>query len=83
MSSWRGVFWHRCPEHYTSPRSNEAWWAEKIDETVVRDLRQTSELERHGREVIRIWEHETRDPRLAEVAAYILERVGRRLPGPT
>jgi DNA mismatch endonuclease (patch repair protein) len=28
-----GCFWHGCPEHGTQPKSNTAWWAEKITPT--------------------------------------------------
>lgn len=53
-----GCFWHRCPEHFTPPRSNVDYWAPKIARNVTRDRRVVAVLERHGWTVVRIWEHE-------------------------
>ena len=53
-----GCFWHGCPDHYTKPRSRETYWAEKFLQNVMRDCRQTSELESAGWRVVRIWERE-------------------------
>lgn len=53
-----GCFWHGCPEHYTKPQSRERYWAEKLLQNVMRDCRQTAELEATGWRVVRIWEHE-------------------------
>jgi DNA mismatch endonuclease (patch repair protein) len=58
-----GCFWHACPSHATSPRSNAAWWSEKLAKNVARDLDTTARLEAAGWAVVRIWEHE--DPRAA------------------
>lgn len=69
-----GCFWHRCPEHYTAPRTNAAWWEEKIEANVERDRRQTSELQARGWAVIRVWEHEA-TPALARAAAATLVRL--------
>lgn len=54
-----GCFWHGCPEHGTSPRSNARFWREKIETNRRRDQRITKELMRLGWDVIRVWEHET------------------------
>lgn len=62
-----GCFWHRCPQHYVAPRSNEAFWDDKIKENVTRDQTTTSALEQAGWRVMRFWEHE--DP--SSVAAVI------------
>src|SRR3954452_14748829 len=26
-----GCFWHRCPEHGNLPKSNRAWWQNKLE----------------------------------------------------
>lgn len=52
-----GCFWHRCPEHGTTPRSNAEWWAAKLDATVNRDRRADEELRTRGWTVVRVWEH--------------------------
>lgn len=54
-----GCFWHRCPDHFIPPKSNAAWWEEKLAANVERDNRQTEQLHQLGWTVVRIWEHET------------------------
>jgi DNA mismatch endonuclease (patch repair protein) len=56
-----GCFWHRCPLHFSPPRANSAWWAEKIESVVERDSRQGRLLLDHGWKVLRFWEHEVRE----------------------
>jgi DNA mismatch endonuclease, patch repair protein len=53
-----GYFWHGCPEHGTSPKTNERFWAEKLSTNIKRDRKVDRELENMGWFVIRIWEHE-------------------------
>jgi DNA mismatch endonuclease, patch repair protein len=53
-----GCFWHGCLIHFKSPRSNAAWWAEKIQANVDRDLLQGKVLSRKGWLALRFWEHE-------------------------
>lgn len=53
-----GCFWHRCPAHYTPPKSNRDFWEEKIRKNVERDERINSQLHDMGWRVLRIWEHE-------------------------
>lgn len=53
-----GCFWHACPDHGTSPRSNRAYWGPKLDANVARDRRVDAALEANGWTVVRIWEHE-------------------------
>ena len=58
-----GCFWHRCPEHATFPKSNEAWWAEKLEVNVGRDRETDRLFAQLGWQVVRVWEHE--DPTTA------------------
>lgn len=58
-----GCFWHRCPEHGTSPKANGAWWQAKLDRNQARDAETTARLSAEGWTVIRVWEHE--DPEVA------------------
>lgn len=58
-----GCFWHSCPEHGVLPKSNSAWWREKLAGNVRRDRMTEAVLDAEGWRVIRVWEHE--DPRLA------------------
>lgn len=53
-----GCFWHGCPQHGTDPRSNSAWWAEKIASNRARDRDTDRHLIALGWSVVRVWEHE-------------------------
>lgn len=67
-----GCFWHRCPEHGTSPKNNSAWWAAKLDGNVERDRRKDTELRDLGWIPLHVWEHE--DPVAAAAQIYTIWR---------
>jgi DNA mismatch endonuclease (patch repair protein) len=56
-----GCFWHRCPAHSTSPRSNVAYWGSKFARNVERDRCANAALAAEGWIVVRFWEHQVRD----------------------
>jgi len=58
-----GCFWHGCPTHATWPANRAAWWRRKIKGNQARDRLVTRTLRRAGWCVLRIWEHELRQPR--------------------
>ena len=53
-----GCFWHSCPQHRTSPRANDLWWADKLESNVRRDEDTNTHLADLGWLVLRFWEHE-------------------------
>jgi DNA mismatch endonuclease (patch repair protein) len=53
-----GCFWHGCPEHGTSPRTNATYWSAKIARNIERDRFNETELSAAGWDVVRVWEHE-------------------------
>lgn len=53
-----GCFWHGCPEHGTSPKTNASYWSAKIARNMERDRLNDTELSYAGWAVVRIWEHE-------------------------
>lgn len=59
-------FWHGCPEHVRMPASNQAYWTAKIARNRSRDTRQTKELIELGWRVVRVWEHELKQPHALE-----------------
>ena len=69
-----GCFWHRCPLHGVSPKSNSDYWGPKLDRNVARDVAQSDELEAIGWKVVRIWEHEPPREAAARVRAVLAER---------
>lgn len=56
-----GCFWHSCPEHSVPPKSNSAWWQDKLRRNVERDCETGEALESFGWRVVRIWEHDVTD----------------------
>lgn len=58
-----GCFWHQhanC-QSATRPKSNTAFWDEKLDANVARDRRQQEELEADGWRVLVLWECSVED----------------------
>jgi DNA mismatch endonuclease, patch repair protein len=52
-----GCFWHKCPECFVKPKSNQDYWLPKIERNVERDRENEIELRKKGIKVIRFWEH--------------------------
>jgi DNA mismatch endonuclease, patch repair protein len=57
-----GCFWHACPRHGSLPKSNADFWHKKLAANVARDDAVSRELRQLGWFVIRLWEHEVREP---------------------
>jgi DNA mismatch endonuclease (patch repair protein) len=55
-----GCFWHGCPKHGTTPKTNTFFWLTKILRNRRRDRRADRLLKSLGWRVLRLWEHETR-----------------------
>lgn len=69
-----GCFWHGCPEHGVRPRSNSAWWREKLAANQARDRDTDRVLEEQGWAVVRVWEHEPVVTALAHVVVALGDR---------
>ena len=52
-----GCFWHSCPQHGTTPKTNQDYWIPKLRQNVERDRLNNSNLRASGWVVIRLWEH--------------------------
>ena len=51
-----GCFFHGCPRHATMPKTNRAFWAEKLSRNKARDRKVTRTLRADGWCVLRVWE---------------------------
>ncbi|MDD9382342.1 very short patch repair endonuclease [Streptomyces sp. ZAF1911] len=71
-----GCYWHGCPEHYVSPKTNPGYWSEKVARNIARDRNTDHQLTEAGWLVLRFWEHEQSDVCAATIAAAVLERRG-------
>ncbi len=58
-----GCFWHGCPTHSVSPKTNGSFWKTKIAKNRARDAWVAVALKAEGWTVLRFWEHEIKsDP---------------------
>lgn len=71
-----GCFWHGCPDHCVTPKTNAEWWLAKIALNRDRDRHTSSHLTEAGWTVLRVWEHTP-----AEEAADLVEETYRDLIG--
>lgn len=53
-----GCFWHSCPLHGSTPRTNDSYWRAKLEMNVARDRAVDEALREEGWVVLRYWEHE-------------------------
>ncbi len=71
-----GCFWHSCPDHGSTPRSNPGYWGPKLATNAERDRRVNRALADAGWIVFRAWEHEHPDDIVDHIAAlFIADRV--------
>ncbi len=77
-----GCFWHGCPIHATAPKSNAAWWEEKLAANVRRDRDTEARLEAAGWHVVRVWEHEDPEEAAERIVAAVDAHRGRESPAP-
>ena len=62
-----GCFWHGCPKHLRTPKTNKAYWRRKIATNRIRDVRVRRVLRQGGWSVLRVWEHELKnEPKLVQ-----------------
>lgn len=58
-----GCYWHGCPRHGTTARTNADYWGPKIHRNQARDRDTDQRLRAAGWEIVRVWEHD--DPHRA------------------
>jgi DNA mismatch endonuclease (patch repair protein) len=73
-----GCFWHGCPDHGTSPKSNAEWWAAKLAGNRARDTNTDAVLCAAGWTVVRVWEHESAAGAADRVQAAVHRNLSRR-----
>jgi DNA mismatch endonuclease, patch repair protein len=66
-----GCFWHGCPEHGTTPRTNAEYWVPKIRENQARDRRNAASLEAAGWTALRLWTHDTPEQAADRIARIV------------
>jgi DNA mismatch endonuclease (patch repair protein) len=74
-----GCYWHGCPRHGTSPRTNSGYWKAKISRNRARDLENNDTLNAGGWHVIRVWEHEDAEESANLIEAAVRDASARRV----
>lgn len=64
-----GCFWHGCPKHSNKPKVNKNYWKKKLEGNKIRDKFVNRVLKKLGWKVVRVWEHELKEPK--KVAAKV------------
>lgn len=69
-------FWHKCPLHFIRPKSNNAYWDNKIERNINRDKEVNNFYKQNGWHLLRVWEHQfkikdTQQKALDEIVAFI------------
>jgi DNA mismatch endonuclease (patch repair protein) len=57
-----GCFWHGCPRCYRRPGSQRKYWDAKVARNRRRDQTVRRHLRQKGWRVLRVWEHEFKQP---------------------
>ncbi|MGW3403641.1 very short patch repair endonuclease [Streptomyces zhihengii] len=71
-----GCYWHGCPRHYVSPKTNPGYWSAKVAGNVARDRDTDQRLMNAGWTVLRFWEHESADECAAQIIATVMRNRG-------
>ncbi|MFJ6492362.1 very short patch repair endonuclease [Streptomyces californicus] len=69
-----GCYWHGCPEHYVSPKTNPGYWSEKVARNIARDRDTDEQLTAAGWLVLRFWEHQSSDACALSIISAVRER---------
>lgn len=69
-----GCFWHGCPRHFKSPKTNKRFWDTKIERNIQRDKETRNILRKRGWQVIEIWEHQSSESGARSVVRVVNER---------
>jgi DNA mismatch endonuclease, patch repair protein len=67
-----GCFYHSCPSHGHTPKSNVAYWSAKLRRNRTRDRKNRRALRALGFTVLRIWEHDLRQTKLPKARRSLL-----------
>jgi len=66
-----GCFWHGCPLHASTPKTNREWWMDKIAANKARDRDTDKKLMENGWNVLRIWEHVSIEEAVALIRVHL------------
>jgi DNA mismatch endonuclease (patch repair protein) len=71
-----GCYWHGCPCCVRPRKVNSGYWTAKIEGNRRRDANNTRKLEEQGYRVVRVWEHELKEPGAGDWLHGLREAIG-------
>jgi DNA mismatch endonuclease (patch repair protein) len=71
-----GCFWHGCPEHGTTAKTNSEYWGPKIERNRARDAETDMLLTSAGWRVLRFWEHDEISEVVTTIASEYAAAIG-------
>lgn len=71
-----GCFWHSCPIHRSDPKTNVAFWAEKLRRNVERDRSTDDHLRPLGWEAVRFWAHQAPEEIVRDICSVVHAKRG-------
>ena len=71
-----GCYWHGCPVHGTTPKSNTWYWPAKIKRNRDRDADTDARLSVAGWVSVRVWEHEDPTEAAQRIEALVRGKAG-------
>lgn len=74
-----GCFYHGCPIHGHSPKSNRKYWIPKLSRNLERDKTNKRALRRMGLAVWRVWEHSLRGRCVQKTYSSLAMRLDKRI----
>ncbi|SDO74405.1 very short patch repair endonuclease [Halobacillus sp. SY10] len=66
-------YWHACPVHGTTPKSNTKFWKDKFERNKQRDQRDNQYYEDKGWNILRVWEHDLKKDEFEDTVQRISE----------
>ncbi|MGW3113840.1 very short patch repair endonuclease [Streptomyces sp. NPDC001091] len=69
-----GCYWHGCPVHFVSPKTNPGYWSEKVARNIARDRDTDRKLQAAGWLVLRFWEHTPAEETAAAIIRQVTDR---------
>jgi DNA mismatch endonuclease, patch repair protein len=73
-----GCFWHSCTKHGEVPATNKYYWRTKLSRNKVRDRRVVIILKKLNWRVLRLWEHDLKNPNQVATRIRLILQAGKR-----
>ncbi|MBA2176139.1 very short patch repair endonuclease [Halobacillus locisalis] len=66
-------YWHACPIHGSTPKTNTEFWENKFEKNKARDKRDNEYYREKGWHILRVWEHDLKKGKFEETIEWIAQ----------